>query len=103
MDNKLRLTLSPRARYLVIGLALTLTLAVSAIANTITVMDTRDSDGLCPGQFCTLRQAIALANPGDAINFALPANSLIELTTGELLIDKGLTIAGPGALQLTVR
>jgi CSLREA domain-containing protein len=103
MDKKLRLTLHALQRSIVIGIVLTLTLAVSALANTITVTKAADSDGFCPGAFCTLRQAIAVASPGDTINFSLPANSLIELTTTELVIDKDLTIEGPGALQLTVR
>jgi hypothetical protein len=51
----------------------------------------------------SLRQAIALANSGDRITFSLPANSAITLTSGELLINKNLTIAGPGANQLSVQ
>ena len=49
------------------------------------------------------REAIRDAGSGDTINFSLPANSVINLTTDELVIDKSLTIAGPGANLLTVR
>ena len=50
----------------------------------------------------SLRAAIAHAAPGDTITFALPTPSTITLTTGKLLIDKKLTITGPGADLLTV-
>jgi predicted outer membrane repeat protein len=39
---------------------------------------------------------------GDTINFSLPANSTITLTSGELLISKDITITGPGARTLTI-
>ena len=48
----------------------------------------------------SLRQAIAEAAPGDTIDFAVTGT--ITLTSGELVIDKDLTIAGPGATNLTV-
>src|SRR3989442_5536321 len=51
----------------------------------------------------SLRDAIANASSGDTINFSLPAGSMITLTSGELLIDKNLTISGPGASLLTVQ
>src|SRR6266404_5567953 len=66
-------------------------------AATITVTSTGDSGA------GTLRQAILDANSGDTINFSLAANSTITLTTAELLINKSLTISGPGANLLTVR
>ncbi|MBI1763870.1 MAG: right-handed parallel beta-helix repeat-containing protein, partial [Acidobacteria bacterium] len=50
----------------------------------------------------SLRQAIADACPGSAITFNLPANSTITLTSGELVLDKNLTIQGPGANLLTI-
>ena len=66
-------------------------------ANTITVTNTNDSG---PG---SLRQALADANDGDTINFdgSLKGQS-IALTSGELVIDKSITIAGPGSDQLAV-
>jgi hypothetical protein len=63
--------------------------------STITVTNTNDSG---PG---SLRQALADANDGDTINFAV--TGVIGLTSGELVIDKNITITGPGSDQLTVR
>ncbi len=77
--------------------------AVPLIASTLTVRSTADAGGICPGATCTLRQAIATAASGDTINFSLPANSAITLTSAELLINKNLTIKGPGANLLTVQ
>ena len=63
-------------------------------ADTITVTNTNDSG---PG---SLRQALVDANDGDTINFAVTGT--INLTSGELVIDKSITIAGPGSDQLAV-
>ena len=49
----------------------------------------------------SLREAIAIACPGNTITFANGIN-LITLTSGELVINKNLTIQGPGANVLTV-
>jgi cell division septation protein DedD len=64
----------------------------------ITVTNTADSGA------GSLRQAIADAHDGDRIQFA-PAlfGQTITLTSGELVIDKSITILGPGPDQLTVR
>src|SRR6266540_3657813 len=50
----------------------------------------------------TLRAAIAGAAAGDTINFAADLGT-ITLTTGELVINKNLTISGPGSGQLTIQ
>jgi hypothetical protein len=51
----------------------------------------------------SLRADIAAANNGDTINFASSLKGkTITLTSGELLINKALTIQGPGAAQLTI-
>jgi hypothetical protein len=51
----------------------------------------------------SLRAQIAAAAPaGDEIQFDLPLPNSILLTTGELLIEKSLTITGPGADLLTI-
>jgi len=64
----------------------------------ITVTTTADSG---PG---SLRAALAAANDGDTIQFAAALNGqTITLTSAELLINKNLTISGPGPAQLTVR
>lgn len=69
---------------------------VAIDAATITVTSNLD-DGTG-----TLRQAILIAASGDTINFSAGL-ATIDLTSGELLINKSLTISGPGANLLTVR
>jgi hypothetical protein len=70
--------------------------ATDAAAATITVTNGNDHG---PG---SLRQAILGASSGDSINFA-PSVMTVNLITGELVIDKNLTITGPGADRLTVK
>jgi hypothetical protein len=66
-------------------------------AATITVTNGNDSGA------GSLRHAISFdASPGDTINFA-PSVTTVTLTSGELVIDKNLTITGPGANRLTVQ
>ena len=67
-----------------------LQLAVSAVTNT-------NDNG--PG---SLRQAIADASPGDTIDLS-GLTGTISLTSGQLAIDKSLTIKGPGANELSIR
>jgi len=76
------------------ALALLCTVAVPAPADIITVTNTNDSG---PG---SLRNALAIANDGDEITFAVTGT--ITLTSGELLVDKNITISGPGADSLAV-
>jgi hypothetical protein len=68
--------------------------ALSTQAATITVTNT-DDDGAG-----SLRQAIASAHNGDTIDFGV--NGTITLASGELLVDKSITISGPGHDNLTV-
>ena len=63
-------------------------------AGTITVTNTNDSG---PD---SLRQALADANDGDIITFAVTGT--ISIKSGELLVDKSITISGPGADNLAV-
>ena len=67
------------------------------VLSTLTVLNNLDSG---PG---SLRATIAAASDNDQIVFA-PALSgqTITLTTGELVIDKDLTIQGPGQNQLAI-
>jgi hypothetical protein len=74
-----------------------LSLTIATNADTLTVSNVNDN---LPG---SLRKAIQDAAPNDTINFSLPSGSVITLTSGELLIDKNLTISGPGANYLTVQ
>jgi uncharacterized repeat protein (TIGR01451 family) len=77
----------PRAR-LIVGTVLALLVWPAAASATINVTTNQDHG---PG---SLRQAIADASPGETIN--VPAET-ITLTTGELVINKNLVIAGAGA------
>jgi hypothetical protein len=81
----------------VVSASLLLFGANGAAAATITVTSTADSGA------GSLRQAILDAASGDTINFSLPADSTITLTSAELAITKSLTITGPGADTLTVQ
>jgi CSLREA domain-containing protein len=75
----------------------------TTLAATITVTSDADAGGPCPGAAtCTLRQAINDAASGDAIDFAAGVTT-ITLTSDELLINKNLTVNGPGASGLTVQ
>ncbi len=67
------------------------------LLTTLTVLNTLDSGA------GSLRAEIAAAHNGDTIAFAAGlSGQTITLTKGELLIKHNLTIAGPGAGQLTV-
>ena len=85
-----------------LGLALLSALCLSAIAHsasatTLTVTNLNDSG------VGSLRQAISnAASNGDVIVFAAGVTGTITLTSGELFFTKSLTIAGPGAVNLTV-
>ena len=67
------------------------------VLSTLTVLNHLDSGA------GSLRAEIAAAHSGDTIVFAPSLDGqTITLTSGELLIKKNLTIAGPGAGELTV-
>jgi hypothetical protein len=50
----------------------------------------------------SLRQALLDTPAGDAVDFQPGLTGTITLTSGQLAIDKDLTIAGPGADVITV-
>ena len=80
------------------GVGLGLVEIYGGLASTFTVTSTADSGA------GSLRQALADANSGDTIQFAPALNGqTIVLTSAELVIDKSITISGPGPSQLTVR
>jgi predicted outer membrane repeat protein len=67
------------------------------VPSTLTVTNSLDSGA------GSLRADIAAAHNNDTIVFAASLDGqTITLTSGELLINKGLTIQGPGASQLTI-
>src|SRR5438045_7812566 len=74
---------------------LAVVIAASAHAATLTVYSAADAGGTCPGNDCILRQALATVVSGDTISFA-PGLGTITLTSAELLINKAITINGPG-------
>src|SRR5262249_51638580 len=73
------------------------------LPSTLTVTSLLDD-----GSSGTLRAEIAAAASGDTINFALPpppagqTTQTITLNGNELLINKNLTIQGPGAAQVAI-
>jgi len=62
----------------------------------VTVINTSDSGA------GSLRQALVEAVDGDMIDLSVTTPATITLTSGELLVDKSVTISGPGADQLSV-
>lgn len=93
----------PRSTLIVVMLVIVLALALSqgAAASTgcqpaVTVTSNGDSG---PG---TLRQAIVDVCEGGVIDFDLPLPNTINLNGAELLVDKAMSIDGPGADQLAI-
>src|SRR5207244_5317591 len=76
-------------------LPLACVLTIPARATTVIVSNTNDNG---PG---SLRQALADANNGDTID-AMGISGVITLTSGQLLVDKSVTINGAGADSLAV-
>ncbi len=50
----------------------------------------------------SLRHAVFAICPGGTITFSLPSQSVILLTSGEILVDKPMTIQGPGMGDVSV-
>ncbi|MFN8526134.1 MAG: choice-of-anchor Q domain-containing protein [Chloroflexota bacterium] len=76
-----------------------------ALAANKTVTKTADTnDGTCSVVDCSLREAIIAASPGDTVVFDAAVTGTITLNVGlgQLVIDKHLTINGPGAGVLAV-
>jgi len=93
MEHRMRLFISTP---LLIVLVLLFSAAFSWAATRHTVMNTNDSgEG-------SLRYTIANAASGDIIEFSLPPSSTIPLSDDQLVIDKDLSIIGPGAEDLVI-
>jgi hypothetical protein len=67
------------------------------LATVNTLLDVNANDGLT-----TLREAIAAAVSGETIDFSVTGTISLS-SLGELVINKNLTINGPGAGALTIR
>ena len=77
-----------------------------AQAETIEVTTTSDPvASTCPGSECSLRQAVAVANPGDVIQLAgtTGAPNTYKLTQGsQIVLSKSMTIQGNGVDATTL-
>ncbi len=71
-----------------------------AAAIVVTKLDDTD-DGVCNGD-CSLREAIAAANSGDTVSFAVDVRGTSTLVMDDLVIDRPVTIVGPGQHSLTI-
>jgi len=83
-------------RFSIFVACITTCFALSLRAGVLTVTSNTDSGS------GSLRAAIAFASPGDTIDFAVGIGSEIQLNS-ELIVDKNLTITGPGITNLTLR
>jgi len=85
-----------RAKFVLLGTLIWIAAAIvqGAYAGTIVVTNTNDAGA------GSLRQALISASNGDTIK--ITAHGTITLTSGELVVDKSLTIGGPSAVKLTV-
>jgi CSLREA domain-containing protein len=88
--------------------ALLLLFSATCVPATVWTVDitTDEQDGACVAGDCSLREAIASAVEDDEIVFGLPGSPpwTIRLQTGlgTLVVDKSLTITGPGMTSLLV-
>src|SRR5258707_341266 len=80
--------------FVITGVLLLCVFVTAAHAGRITVTNINDSG---PG---SLRQALMIAHDGDTITFAVTGT--IVLTSGGLVIDKNVTISGPGPDRLSI-
>jgi hypothetical protein len=92
-EANLKIRITPNSKSAIVAM-LFFAAIIKMRADTITVTNINDSG---PG---SLRQALVDGNDGDTITFAVTGT--IGLTSGELLVDKNITISGPGATSLTV-
>jgi hypothetical protein len=90
--------ITPKLRALFRSAAILTLAPLAAQAAVLTVTNTDDSG------IGSLRDTIDVAHAGDTLQFDAALNGrTITLTTVQILIDKSITINGPGADKLTVR
>src|SRR6266550_2142551 len=98
MNKKFRLILLILVTAIILGISPWQRQGQAATTITVTSLgDGAANAANCPGVNCRLRDAIAKAASGDTITFSVTGT--ITLTSGELVINKNLTINGPGAAQ----
>src|SRR5882724_12484158 len=78
----------------ILALIVSASFCLQASATTITVINTNDSGA------GSLRQALVDANNNDTIDFSITGTIL--LNSGQLVVNKSITISGPGANLLSV-
>ena len=89
------------ACFLVITLVFVVRSEGSASGAFLTVDTLADeNDGSCSDDDCSLRDAIEVANPNATIQFGVTGT--ITLSLGSLVIDKNLTLVGPGSPALII-
>lgn len=87
---------------LILAVVVSSVASASAMAATLTVTKLEDTDdGVCNAD-CSLREAVLAGNSGDTVLFAADVRGTSTLTMGDLVIDRPLTIAGPGQSALTI-
>jgi len=83
--------------------ALVMARAIAAtFAATLVVTKLADTNDATCGSDCSLREALGAASSGDTITFGADARGTATLVLGALVVDKLLTIAGPGQTALTI-
>ncbi len=77
------------------------TITVTTGTTRVVTKSADTNDGTCDAD-CSLREAIAAANPGDAVTFDAALNGQTITLSSQITVDKDITINGPGAANLTI-
>jgi len=86
---------------IIVHLPLVCAIACAQAAEIVVTRLGDTNDGLCDSD-CSLREAIGAADSGDTIDFQEGLTGTTTLHLGDLVIDRVLTIAGPGRSVLTI-
>ena len=91
----------PLMLFVTLGLALRVW-PVQALPEAIINVDTLadESDGSCSDGDCSLRDAIATANPDDSVQFTVSGTVVLSPTLGQLVVDKSMSISS--SLPITI-